>query len=114
MVLTQTCHYRRSFVLAVLKLPGSAACRVTIIIGSTAQGGPWPAEANVTSDLYPEHLPSSLYNPVSWCLPLPHQSNLISIGNVPELQGLATSSLKGNGKGHPITGHEGPTGGVEV
>jgi hypothetical protein len=95
MVLAQTCHYRRNFVLAVLKLLRSATSRfvVIIIIGSAAQGGLWPPQANVTSDLYLEHLPSSFYNAVTLCLPLPHQSILISVGNVLDLQGLAMSRL---------------------
>jgi len=32
---------------------------IIIIIGSTALGGPWPPQANVTSDLYPGHPPAS-------------------------------------------------------
>ena len=35
---------------------------VIIIIGSSALGGPWPPQANVTCDLYPGHPPANFYN----------------------------------------------------
>jgi len=34
---------------------------ITIIIRSTAQGGSWPPQANVASDLYPGHPPANFY-----------------------------------------------------
>ena len=51
---------------------------IVINIGSTAIGGPWPPQANVTIDLYPGHLPASFYNPVSLCNHLPHRSLCIA------------------------------------
>jgi hypothetical protein len=65
-----------------------------IIIGSTALVGPWPTQANVTSDLYLGHLPANFYNPVSLHLPLPRQSILISVSHVLfDLQGLSITYL---------------------
>jgi len=65
---------------------------IIIIIGSTALGGPWTPQANVTSDLYPTHSPINLYNPVSLHLPLPHQPILISVSHVhSDLQGMSTT-----------------------
>jgi hypothetical protein len=46
---------------------------IIIIIGSTALGGPWPPQANITSDLYLGQPQANYYNPVSWLLP-PNQS----------------------------------------
>ena len=67
---------------------------VIIIIGSTALGGPWPPHTNVASDLYPVHPPANFYNPVSLCLPLPHQSILILVGHfLTDLQGLSMISF---------------------
>jgi hypothetical protein len=64
---------------------------IIIIIGSTALGRPWPPQANVASVLYPGHPPANIYNPVSFCLPPPRQSILISVGHVlGDLQGLST------------------------
>ena len=60
-----------------------------IIIVSTALGGPWPPQANVTSDLYPGHPPANFYIPVSLHLPLPQQSIFISVGHILDLQGLS-------------------------
>ena len=61
-------------------------------IGPTALGGPWSPQAYVASDLYPGHPLASFYNPVSFRLPLPRQSILISVGHVLDLQGLSTIS----------------------
>jgi hypothetical protein len=64
---------------------------VIIIIGPSALGWPWFPQANVASDLYPGHPPANFYNPVSFRLPLPRQSILISVGHVLiDLQGLST------------------------
>jgi hypothetical protein len=68
--------------------------QISIIIGSTALGGPWP-QGNVASDLYPEHPTAIFYNQVSLHLPLPRQSILISVGHVLiDLQGLSTISFQ--------------------
>jgi hypothetical protein len=48
------------------------ACRLSyiiydfniIIFGSTALGGHWPPQANLTIELYPGHPPAKFYNPV--------------------------------------------------
>jgi hypothetical protein len=70
---------------------------VIIIMGSTALGGPWPARANVASDLYPMHPPANFHNPVSLHLPLPRQSILISVSHIlVDLQGLSIISFLGN------------------
>jgi hypothetical protein len=67
---------------------------IIIIIGSTALGGPWPHQANVTSILYPGHLPANFYNPVSLCLLPPCQSILISVGHIlGNLQSLSAVSF---------------------
>ena len=67
--------YWTNFVISVMS-PSSSS--------STLQ--PWVGlgllKQNVTSDLYPGHPPTNFYNPVSVCLPLPRQSNLISVGHV--------------------------------
>ena len=67
---------------------------VVVIIGPSALGWPWPPQANVASDLYPGHPPANFYNPVSFRLPLPRQSILISVGHVlVDLQGLSSIFL---------------------
>jgi hypothetical protein len=50
---------------------------LSIIIGYTAVGGPWPPQENVTSALYPGHPPAKFYNSVTLRLPEPRQSILI-------------------------------------
>jgi hypothetical protein len=66
---------------------------IIIIIGSTALSWPWPPQAIVTSDLYPGQPPTNFYNPLSLRLPLNHQSILISVSHVLNLQGLPTISF---------------------
>jgi hypothetical protein len=62
-----------------------------IIIGSTALGGPWPNQANVTNTVHPVYPTGSFYNPIPFRLPVPSQSILISVGHVRvDLQGLST------------------------
>jgi hypothetical protein len=70
---------------------------IIIIIGSTSLGGSWPTRANVASELRPVHPPANFYSPVFLCLPLPHQSSLISVGHIlVDLQGLSIISFLGN------------------
>jgi hypothetical protein len=66
---------------------------IIIIISSSALGGPRPPQANVASDLYPVELPANFYDPISLRLSLPHQSILISVGHVLDLQGLSVISF---------------------
>jgi hypothetical protein len=88
----QFCH---TFLSSIPLIPASNIFIViiTTTIGSTAVVGPWPAQANVASDLYPGQPPSNFYNPVSLRLPLPCESILISAGHVFDLQGLSIISF---------------------
>jgi len=67
---------------------------IIIIIGSTAQGGSWPPEVNVASDLYLSWSPTSQFVQIGGRLPLSRQPILISVDRVlVDLQSLSITSF---------------------